>query len=107
MGWNALPELPDKFTPITTEAMNWSPAKKWRSALTHCYPSIGHMSVKLESVRLENPHLKTVYVLSNVGPAWLNLMRDVLLDDGWSKIVTSADRELDWEESGVDQAIGS
>jgi hypothetical protein len=106
MGWNALPEFPDRFTPITPEAADWSPEKKWRSALTHCFPSIGHMSVKLESIRLENPRLDTIYILSNDTPEWLALMRAVLLDEKWKKIVTSADRTLGWEEFGVEQAIG-
>jgi hypothetical protein len=103
-GWNALPELPDRWTPVPSDAADYE--EKLISAQTHCWPSIGHMTTKLESLRRENPNLDTVYILSNMSPEWLGLMRGVLLDDGWKKIVTTAERTLIWEEAGLEQAVG-
>ena len=50
--------------------------------------------------------LNRVFVSTNDEGGWVDHLKGILQEDGWGDVASTADIELNREESGVDNAIG-
>lgn len=71
--------------------------------MKRCWPSFDDIVVRLQSLRWG---LRTVFIATNADMEFLDGLRTALLRGGWTKVVTSRDLDLTWEQSGVENAIG-
>lgn len=104
MGLNQFPTLPDKFDPSLHSGDAQAHAKE-AYYLEHCLPTIEQIVTRLHALRVENPTLRRVYVLSNGWGWWLNSLKKALKKDGWDDLVGSLDVTLDEEQSYVAMAV--
>ncbi|KAJ3751440.1 hypothetical protein DFH05DRAFT_1519638 [Lentinula detonsa] len=73
--------------------------------LTHCLPEIPEIVARLHQVRLDNPGLKRVYLLSNGWGWWLSSLRDSLKKDGWEDVRHGGELEMDQAQKHVAMAV--
>lgn len=73
--------------------------------LTHCLPEIPEIVARLHQVRLDNPGLKRIYLLSNGWGWWLNSLRDSLKKDGWEDVRHGGELEMDQAQKHVAMAV--
>ena len=103
MGINLHPALPDRFDP---RPLRDNPTAKLDYYLSHCLPTTAQLVARLRAIRAQHPGmLKRVYVLSNDWAWALGEVRDALEEDGWSDVVSTADLQLDAEQSFVAMAV--
>jgi len=99
--WNLLPSLPDNFDP---EQFHGDEDKTTEHYQRHCWPSIGQIIARLRQVARD---VDQVYVMTNGQGEWLDGLVAALKQDGWRRVVTSAEVKnvLVDAESVVDQAV--
>ncbi|KAJ3970023.1 hypothetical protein EV361DRAFT_950940 [Lentinula raphanica] len=73
--------------------------------ISHCLPEIPEIVARLHQVRLDNPGLKRVYLLSNGWGWWLNSLRESLKKDGWEDIMHGGELEMDQAQKHVAMAV--
>ncbi len=101
-GWNRLPFLPDPWSPPE------APNARQKYALDRCWVEIPAIHSRLETLRKQHPELSLdrVFLATNGKPDWVVELKKVLAKGGWDTVVTTRDLDLDWQESGVENAIG-
>ncbi|KAF8967035.1 hypothetical protein BDZ97DRAFT_1916991 [Flammula alnicola] len=126
--WNLLPFLPDKFhPPPIPSGVALAPGKNTPENesifLARCLPSQESIASTVRNARDEylqarsqgalsgrlNRNLRrsldVLYIMSNDGTAWLDVLKKTLRKDGWGRIVTSRDLELTAEQKDVGVAV--
>lgn len=105
---NQFPTLPDRFDPPPSsdesEEEDESESRE-EYYMRHCLPSVEQIVERLHAVRVENPGLKKVYVLTNAWGWWLNGLDAALKVDGWEDLKSSLDVRLDEEQKFVSMAV--
>ena len=101
MGFNQFSEFPDKFDNQKFQAHD----ERMEYYLTHCYPTVDQIAEKLRAVRTQNPGLRRVYVMTNGWGSWLRALREILLNDGWEDVKSTADMQLDMVQKHVSMAV--
>ena len=108
-GWNKLSFLPDRWHPPWSTPTNPGEARA-RYAFARCWIGIDEIVSRLERTRSEHGgDLNTVFISTNGDQKWIDDVRAALKGPrgvGW-KVVTSRDLKLDWQQQGVDMAIGA
>ncbi|THV02287.1 hypothetical protein K435DRAFT_921704 [Dendrothele bispora CBS 962.96] len=99
-GFNAFPEMLDKFN--SSEPTE----RKWEEYRKHCLPSVDEMVHKIN----EGTPLKKIFVMSNAPKMWLQQLKETLqsstgTDEKWEEIYTSRDLILTREQKYVSQAV--
>jgi hypothetical protein len=105
-GWNQLHSLPDQFEPPTDEGDG--PRSDY--LVKRCWIDIDAIIKRLEQIRKDYPKekLDKIYVSTNEDEKWLGELEKALeAQGGWASIKSTFDLDLTWEESGVDNAIGT
>lgn len=123
-GWNKLSFLPDRWHPPWSTPTEPGKARE-HYAFERCWVDTAAIVERLERTRTEHEifasenqdgnagekkkrvPLQTVFISTNGDDAWIKEVKDILegAKDGW-KVVTSKDLVLDWQQQGVDMAIG-
>lgn len=114
-GWNKLSFLPDRWHPPWSSPTEPGEARS-RYAFERCWIDIDAIVARLEQIRSERAllpggekgELDTVFVSTNGDMTWIESLREALKGPkgvGWN-VVTSKDLQLDWQQQGVDMAIG-
>ena len=102
MGINQHPSLIDRFDP--RPFVNDTDAKA-AYYLQHCLPTTAQLVSRLHDLRARHPGLRRVYVLSNEWAWALNELKDALVRDGWSDVVSTVDLQLDAAQYHVSMAV--
>ncbi|KAG6888409.1 hypothetical protein C0995_008413 [Termitomyces sp. Mi166 len=109
-GWNLLPQLPDRFE--FPPSVVWNTTEYFDAHAKRCIPDVDLITAKAREARRDyakssfrGTRLEVVYLLTNEKGEWLEDLKTSLKDDGWKKIVTSHDLELDSEGIEVGMAI--
>ncbi|KAJ3914099.1 hypothetical protein F5877DRAFT_51111 [Lentinula edodes] len=108
MGVNQYDELPDRFDAdayLREHKTSEDHAILTPYYLTHCLPEIPEIVARLHQVRLDNPGLKRIYLLSNGWGWWLNSLRDSLKKDGWEDVRHGGELEMDQAQKHVAMAV--
>lgn len=110
-GWNKLSFLPDRWHPPWSTPTEPGEARA-RYAYERCWIDIPAIVSRLERTRSEHASsgsdLDTVFISTNGDKEWIKSVREALRGPpgvGWN-VVTSKDLNLDWQQQGVDMAIG-
>ena len=108
-GWNKLSFLPDRWHPPWSTPTNPGEARA-RYAFARCWIEIDEIVSRLERTRSEHGEgLETVFISTNEDQKWIDEVRAALDGPrgvGW-KVVTSRDLKFDWQQQGVDMAVGA
>jgi hypothetical protein len=101
--YSAFPEFPDQFmTP------SWQdPLEDVKNVyLKRCWPTIEQIIEHVESVRRDNPSLRSIYVMTNAHRDWLNELTGKLREQyPWNHINTSRDLDLTEEQQYIAQVV--
>ncbi|KAF8625525.1 hypothetical protein AX17_006837 [Amanita inopinata Kibby_2008] len=101
-GFNAFPELPDRFDPPQGE----DTPEKVETYLRHCFPNISQIVERVVDVREKSEGLKKMYIMTNAKRQWLDELKEALREKSeWEEITTSRDLWLSWEQKPVAQAL--
>lgn len=112
--WNLLPILPDTFN-VPPELV-WNTTAYTQTYLDRCLadaPAIAKKARDSRDAYVEAGNstekykrtLDVMYLLTNAKGEWLDMLKGLLRKDGWHTIVTSADLELDVEQTDVNMAV--
>ncbi|KAK7457863.1 hypothetical protein VKT23_010208 [Stygiomarasmius scandens] len=115
-GFNAFPEMLDKFNLSTTGE---SPEEKWERYRKHCLPSMEEIVEKVGVVRKaahsagneKNQQLDRLYIMSNAPRQWLEELKEAIRQSAhsngekWEEIYSSRDLSLTWEQKYVAQTV--
>ena len=101
-GWNRLPFLADPWSPPQ------APDARKTYALNRCWIDIPAVLSRLEALRKQHSELllDRVFLSTNAQPDWIAELKGVLTKNGWKTIVSTRDLHLNWQENGVENAIG-
>lgn len=108
MGFNLFPSLPDKFQPPqrgSGEAEVQVEKERKEYYMSHCWPEIDDIVLKLKEVRKGRPDLQRVFILTNGWESWVESVKTALHADGWAGVVSSYDMLVDSEQKYVAMAI--
>ncbi|OJT04561.1 hypothetical protein TRAPUB_4831 [Trametes pubescens] len=102
--FNALPGLPDRFTP----PRSGDPEADAEIHRTHCYPSVPEIVRRVREVRrtAAGRDLRRLHIMTNGDRAYIAELRTALgRDQEWKMITSSRDLALNWEQKYVAQAV--
>ncbi|KAG9226540.1 hypothetical protein CCMSSC00406_0005793 [Pleurotus cornucopiae] len=112
--WNLLPFLPDKFTPPPGGWWGANTPENTAVYLERCLPSSEAIVEKARraredlarhSTQTHGAQLDVMYLLTNEDGEWLDAMKRLLKNDGWTTVVTSRDLALNDEQAVVGMAV--
>lgn len=111
-GWNKLSFLPDRWHPPWSTPTEPGEARS-KYAYERCWIDTAEIVARLARTRAEHAAsttapLETVFLSTNGDEKWVEEVREALKGPsgvGW-RVVTSRDLKLDWQQQGVDMAIG-
>jgi hypothetical protein len=115
--WNLLPGMVDKYTPHP-EAWKSNTTENVRiqqSHMDHCYPSLGYILRRIESVLRDHPPelIKKVFILTNADAAFVQLLKEAIKESLKLDALSSASGDLGLDERargaqpGVDMEIAA
>lgn len=111
-GWNKLSFLPDRWHPPWSTPTEPGEARA-KYAYERCWIDTAEIVARLSRTRVEHAAstaapLETVFLSTNGDEKWVEEVREALKGPkgvGW-RVVTSRDLKLDWQQQGVDMAVG-
>lgn len=112
-GFNQFSALPDKFRVPTDGGWGVTTEANTNMYFKACFPTIEQIVEKVQNVLADQrrlygsiKELKSIYVMTNGDVAWLQQLREALMQvKKWDAVVTSRDMKLSWEAKPVAQAV--
>lgn len=112
-GFNKFAALPDKFRVPTDGDWGSTTEMNMQMYLRRCYPTVEQIVERVREVLADQKRiygntkeLKRVYVMTNGDVAWLQELREALMEvKKWDAVVSSRDLYLSWEAKPVAQAV--
>lgn len=115
--WNLLPDMIDKYTPHP-EAWKSNTTENIRiqqDHMDHCYPSLGYILRRIESVLRDHPSetIKKVFILTNADATFVRLLKEAIKESLKIDAFSSATGDLGLDERargaqpGVDMEIAA
>ncbi|KAH7885742.1 hypothetical protein F5I97DRAFT_1145854 [Phlebopus sp. FC_14] len=112
-GFNKFAALPDKFRVPVDGGWGETTEKNMELYLRRCFPTIEQIvervrAVLADQMRLygKSRELKRIYIMTNGDVAWIQELREALLEvKEWDAVMSSRDLHLSWEAKPVAQAV--
>ncbi|KAH9890666.1 hypothetical protein C8Q73DRAFT_747504 [Cubamyces lactineus] len=108
LAYNALPGLPDRFTPPPGGSWGENTPENVQIYMEHCFPSVEQIVRRVEEVVQGEAAqgLEHVYVMTNGAVEWVEELKRALRGMGrWTNVASSRDLVLNWEQKYVAQAV--
>ncbi|KAH7908997.1 hypothetical protein BJ138DRAFT_1156325 [Hygrophoropsis aurantiaca] len=112
-GFNAFPELVDKFDRPTDGGWGETSEKNMDMYLRRCFPTIDQIVERVAEVfedqrrvYSDDKELKKIYIMTNGDKKWLAELGTALMRiKKWDSVASSRDLQLSWEAKPVAQAV--
>ncbi|KAG6374801.1 hypothetical protein JVT61DRAFT_4184 [Boletus reticuloceps] len=112
-GFNKFATLPDNFNPPHDGGEGDTTEANVRFYLERCFPAIDQIARRVRQVLADQKkihgatkELKRVYIMTNAEVAWLNELKEALMEiKKWDSVTSSRDLQLEREAKPVAQAM--